>query len=60
MKDLIRKYGGPFSGMVAHLIQRVTGLLLLFYLGQDVANNPNRPKWNPESYNKIVEKKPSA
>jgi len=32
MKDLIRKYGGPFSGMVAHLIQRVTGLLLLFYL----------------------------
>jgi succinate dehydrogenase / fumarate reductase, cytochrome b subunit len=32
MKDLIYKYGGPFSGMVAHLIQRITGLLLLFYL----------------------------
>lgn len=32
MKDLIDKYGGPFSGMLAHLIQRVTGLLLLFYL----------------------------
>ena len=32
MRDVIRKYGGPFSGMVAHLIQRITGLLLLFYL----------------------------
>ena len=28
----VRKYTGPFSGMVAHLIQRITGLLLLFYL----------------------------
>jgi len=33
---------------------------LLFYLGQDVANNPARPKWNPESYEKIVQKKPAA
>jgi succinate dehydrogenase / fumarate reductase, cytochrome b subunit len=32
MKDLIRKYGGSFSGMLAHWIQRITGLLLLFYL----------------------------
>ena len=30
-------------------------LQLLFYLGQAVANNPNRPQWNPESYAKIVE-----
>lgn len=35
-------------------------LQLLFYLGQDVANNPVRPKWNPDSYNKIVEKKGAA
>jgi Peptidase family M28 len=35
-------------------------LQLLFYLGQDVANSPNRPKWNPESYDKIVIKKPAA
>ncbi|HSB55318.1 MAG TPA: M28 family peptidase [Gemmatimonadales bacterium] len=35
-------------------------LQLLFYLGQDVANNPARPKWNPESYEKIVQKKPAA
>ncbi|HWA16321.1 MAG TPA: M28 family peptidase, partial [Gemmatimonadales bacterium] len=33
---------------------------LLFYLGQEVANNPERPKWNPESYDKIVEKKPTT
>ena len=33
---------------------------LLFYLGQDVANNPQKPKWNPESYDKIVEKKPTT
>ena len=32
MKELLSKYGGPFSGMLAHLIQRITGLLLLFYL----------------------------
>jgi hypothetical protein len=30
-------------------------LRLLFYLGQEVANAPERPKWNPESYGKIVE-----
>jgi hypothetical protein len=29
-------------------------LQLLFYLGEDVANNPVRPEWNPESYEKIV------
>jgi len=30
--DLARKYRWQFSGMVAWAIQRVTGLLLLFYL----------------------------
>lgn len=30
--DAVRKYRWQFSGMVAHLVQRVTGLLLLFYL----------------------------
>ena len=29
---LARKYGGQFSGMTAHLVQRATGLLLLVYL----------------------------
>lgn len=33
---------------------------LLFYLGQEIANNPVRPKWNPESYSKIVEQKPAT
>lgn len=28
----VRKYRWQFSGMVAHIVQRVTGLLLLFYL----------------------------
>ncbi len=32
MNYLLRKYRWQFSGMVAHLIQRVTGLLLLLYL----------------------------
>ena len=30
-------------------------LKLLFYLGQDIANAPQRPKWKPESYRQIVE-----
>jgi hypothetical protein len=30
-------------------------LKLLFYLGQEVANSPKRPEWNPESYKEIVE-----
>lgn len=30
-------------------------LQLLFYLGQDVANAPKRPAWNPDSYREIVE-----
>jgi hypothetical protein len=30
-------------------------LKLLFYLGQAVANAPQRPQWNPDSYKKIVE-----
>ncbi len=28
---------------------------LLFYLGLDIANAPQRPTWNPESYKQIVE-----
>jgi len=28
---------------------------LLFYLGEDIANAPERPKWKPESYKEIVE-----
>jgi len=31
-------------------------LKLLFYLGQEIANSPERPKWNPASYDKYVEK----
>jgi hypothetical protein len=30
-------------------------LKLLFYLGQEVANDSRRPRWNPESYQEIVE-----
>lgn len=33
---------------------------LLFYLGLEVANAPDRPKWNPESYAKIVQQKPAT
>jgi hypothetical protein len=32
-------------------------LRLLFYLGQEVANAPRRPQWNPESYKEIVEER---
>lgn len=32
MRDLLRKYRWHHAGMVAHWIQRFTGLLLLFYL----------------------------
>ncbi len=28
---------------------------LLFYLGLEIANNPERPQWNPESYAEIVD-----
>ncbi|MDH5282707.1 MAG: M20/M25/M40 family metallo-hydrolase, partial [Gemmatimonadota bacterium] len=31
-------------------------LKLLFYLGQEVANAPERPKWDPASFDKYVEK----
>jgi Zn-dependent M28 family amino/carboxypeptidase len=30
-------------------------LKLLYFLGQEVANAPKRPQWNPESYKEIVE-----
>jgi len=29
---------------------------LLFYLGHEIANAPERPKWNPASYQEIVGK----
>lgn len=32
-------------------------LRLIYYLGQEIANAPERPQWKPESYRKIVEKK---
>ena len=28
---------------------------LLYYLGEDIADTPERPRWNPDSYKKIVE-----
>ena len=28
---------------------------LLFYLGEEIANAPERPKWKPASYKEIVE-----
>jgi len=30
-------------------------LRLIFLLGQEIANRPNRPKWKPESYRAIVQ-----
>ena len=27
---------------------------MIFYLGNEVANNPMRPEWNPDSYQEIV------
>jgi hypothetical protein len=27
---------------------------LLLYLGIEIANTPQRPQWNPESYEKVV------
>ncbi len=30
---------------------------LIYYLGQEIANAPERPQWKPESYKKIVDKK---
>ena len=35
-------------------------LRLLFFLGQDIANHPTRPQWNPESYKQIVEQAEST
>jgi peptidase M28-like protein len=32
-------------------------LRLLFHLGEEVGNAPNRPQWKPESYKEIVEEK---
>jgi Zn-dependent M28 family amino/carboxypeptidase len=31
---------------------------LIFYLGLEVANAAERPKWDPQSYEEIVEAKP--
>jgi hypothetical protein len=35
-------------------------LRLLFFLGQEIANTPTRPQWNPESYKQIVEQAEST
>jgi hypothetical protein len=35
-------------------------LRLLYYLGQDVANAAERPKWNPDSRSEIVEDEPGV
>jgi hypothetical protein len=35
-------------------------LQLLFHLGQEIANTPTRPQWNPESYKQIVEQPEST
>lgn len=35
-------------------------LRLLFYLGQEIANHPDRPQWNPESYKQIVQQAEST
>lgn len=32
MRELLGKYVGPFSGRMAHVLQRTTGILLLVYL----------------------------
>ena len=32
-------------------------LKLLYYLGQEIGNAPERPQWNPESRKEIVEEK---
>jgi len=32
MRNVFRKYSGAFSGMLAHTIQRMTGIVLLVYL----------------------------
>lgn len=53
MKDLIYKYGGPFSGMLAHVIQRITGLLLLFYLFLHVRTIYALSE-GPEAFNRAV------
>ena len=33
-------------------------LRLLYYLGREVGDAPQRPKWNPESYREIVDERP--
>jgi hypothetical protein len=46
---------------VSDQVEKINGekesriLKLLFYLGQDIANAAERPKWKPESYKEIVE-----
>jgi|SRR5579864_2052642 len=54
MKDLIRKYGGPFSGMLAHVIQRATGVLLLIYLFLHVRTVYALAE-GPEAFDRAVE-----
>ena len=46
----VRKYRWQFSGMVAHLIQRITGLALLFYLFLHV-HTIRELRGGPEAFN---------
>jgi Zn-dependent M28 family amino/carboxypeptidase len=32
-------------------------LKLIYWIGQEVGNAPDRPKWNPESFKKIVKER---
>lgn len=44
--DEVEKINGEKAARIAQLV---------FYLGAEVANAPERPKWNPDSYRAIVE-----
>ncbi len=44
--DEVEKINGEKAARIARLV---------FYLGAEVANAPERPKWNPDSYRTIVE-----
>ncbi|MBI4564598.1 MAG: succinate dehydrogenase, cytochrome b556 subunit [Planctomycetes bacterium] len=49
----VRKYRWQFSGMVAHVIQRATGVLLLVYLFLHVLT-VNKLSQGPEAFNQAL------
>lgn len=53
LQQIIRKYGGEYSGMFAWLIQRITGLLLLFYLFLHV-RTVHKLSQGPEAFNQAM------